>query len=133
VTSGAGEPVLSGLDVESERVSVPPSARQVIRYAILVREGAKPLGVVVLTLYAAPPRCRAVAGGGGGDPHRPGRRGGEVPRPPGPGPGAAGRPWPRADHPAGARAVILGEREVRDGSDLLIATPVVGGLPAGAW
>jgi PAS domain S-box-containing protein len=130
VTSGADQPVLSGLDVESERVSVPPSARQVIRYATLVREGEKPLGVVVLTLYAVPlldaVRWRVAAAGtltalidGEGRFLAHQDRARERPGDPGLG----------ADHPAGARAVLLGEREVRDGSVLLIATPVAGGLP----
>ena len=48
VVQGSDEVALSRLEIESERVYVPESKRQVLRYAALVRD-RQPLGVLVLT------------------------------------------------------------------------------------
>jgi signal transduction histidine kinase len=49
-----GEVVLSDLGVDSQRVEVPESERQVLHFATVVAEGEARLGILVLTVYAAP-------------------------------------------------------------------------------
>jgi PAS domain S-box-containing protein len=130
IAGGSSEPVISELEIESERVYVPESDRQVIRYANLVRERDRRLGVAVLTLYAAPMLdavrrrsaergiLRTLIDGEGRFLAHPDRRRERLPDP-----GLA------SDFPRGAAAILRGEKEARDGDALLIATPVAGGLP----
>ena len=50
----AWEVLLSDLDVDVRRVEVPESDRQVINFATVVGEGEARLGILVVTVYAAP-------------------------------------------------------------------------------
>ena len=129
VVQGSDEVALSRLEIESERVYVPESKRQVLRYAALVRD-RQPLGVLVLTLYAAP-LLDAIRD------WRPGpsavstlidREGRFLAHPDRRRELAADRGL-LAEHPAGGAAVLRGEREAPDGPGLLLATPVTEGLP----
>lgn len=49
-----GEVVLSELTVDTRRIEVPASERQVLHFATTVHEGPQRLGILVLTVYAAP-------------------------------------------------------------------------------
>src|SRR5688572_5096658 len=46
------EVILSRLEIDRRRIEVPEHDRQVLRYAALVREEGRTLGLLVLTLYA---------------------------------------------------------------------------------
>jgi signal transduction histidine kinase len=130
ISTRSKEIVISDLEIESERVYVPESERQVIRYAALVAENDRVLGVLVLTLYAAPllDRVRSwqpgpgiissLIDGRGRFLAHPDRRQ-EVP----------GAPGLLGEHPAGGQAILSGERDARDGGVRLLATPVPEGLP----
>jgi PAS domain S-box-containing protein len=130
IDAGSDEPVISGIEIESERVYVPESDRQVIRYATLVREKDRRLGVLVLTLYAAPlldavrrrapvsgAVCTLIDGEGRFLAH-PDRRRERLPE-----------PAFVSDFPGAGAKILRGEKEAREGEALLIASPVTGGLP----
>jgi two-component system NtrC family sensor kinase len=127
---GQDEVALSDLQMESGKVEVPENDRQVLRYAALVREREETVGVLVLTLYAAPlldavrswrPGPGAVSAlidGEGRFLAHPDR--------------ARERSFPRsllAEHPRAGGAVLRGAEEVAAENGLLLSTPVPGGLP----
>ncbi len=130
VTSGSIKVMLSELEIESERVDVPESDRQVLRFAALVTEKEKTLGVLVLTLYAAPfldfirswePRPGVVStliDSKGDFLAHPDRKR-EQPDTPG----------LTDDYPSAAAAILRGEGQARHGDALLVSRPVAEGLP----
>jgi PAS domain S-box-containing protein len=123
------EVILSKLEIDRRRIEVPENDRQVLRYAALVSEDGETLGVLELTLYAAPlldavrswkPWPGVVSALLDGDgtylahPERSLER--------------TGAALLAARHPAAAAAILRGAEESREGNVLLLASPIQDGL-----